>query len=121
MPNLSHSQETHSPLCARAQRENACHGRHDMGARLRDPPPPGCLPPSRRCSKFPFPLGRGPGTAMDYEAEYNNRALVPEHPQIFDRWAREAAAYRAEAVGEGRAELALAYGPLPRQTIDLFS
>jgi arylformamidase len=57
---------------------------------------------------------------MDYEAEYNNRARVPEHPEIFARWAREAAAYRAEAGGEGRAEQALAYGPLPRQTIDLF-
>jgi arylformamidase len=55
---------------------------------------------------------------IDYEAEYNNRARVPEHPQIFARWEREAAAYRAEATG--RAELGLAYGPTPRQTIDLF-
>lgn len=57
---------------------------------------------------------------IDYEAEYNNRARVPEHPEIFARWAREAAAYREEALGEGRAELGLAYGPSPRQTIDLF-
>ena len=55
---------------------------------------------------------------IDYEAEYNNRARVPEHPQIFARWEREAAAYRTEAAG--RAELGLAYGPTPRQTIDLF-
>ena len=27
--------------------------------------------------------------AIDYEAEYNNRARVPEHPQIFARWARD--------------------------------
>ena len=58
--------------------------------------------------------------AIDYEAEYNNRARVPEHPQIFARWDRDAAAYRAEAAGAGRAELGLAYGPTPRQTIDLF-
>jgi arylformamidase len=59
--------------------------------------------------------------AIDYEAEYNNRARVPEHPEIFARWGRDAAAYRAEAVAEGRAELHLAYGPSPRQTIDLFA
>ena len=58
--------------------------------------------------------------AIDYEVEYNNRARVPEHPQIFERWAREAAAYRDEASKEGRAELGLKYGPSPRQTIDLF-
>jgi len=56
--------------------------------------------------------------AIDYEAEYNNRARVPDHPQIFARWEREAAAYRAEAAG--RAELGLAYGTTPRQIIDLF-
>ncbi len=56
--------------------------------------------------------------AIDYEAEYNNRARVPEHPQIFARWERDAAAYRAEAAQA--AELSLAYGATPRQTIDLF-
>ena len=54
---------------------------------------------------------------IDYEEEYNNRARVPEHPQIFARWDREAAAYRAEARG---AEIGLHYGPSPRQTIDYF-
>lgn len=57
---------------------------------------------------------------MDYEAEYNNRARVPEHEQIFLTWAREAESYRAEALKEGRAELGLAYGDTPRQTLDLF-
>jgi arylformamidase len=56
--------------------------------------------------------------AIDDEAEYNNRARVPEHPQIFARWEREAAAYRAAAAG--RAELRLAYGPTACQAIDLF-
>jgi arylformamidase len=58
--------------------------------------------------------------AIDYEVEYNNRARVPEHPQIFERWVREGAAYRDEASKEGRAEIGLKYGPSPRQTIDIF-
>src|SRR5262249_26863154 len=58
--------------------------------------------------------------AIDYEVEYNNPARVPEHPQIFERWIREGAAYRDEASKEGRAEIGLKYGPSPRQTIDLF-
>jgi len=58
--------------------------------------------------------------ATDYEAEYNNRARVPDHPQIFARWERDAAAYRDAAKAAGRADLGLAYGPTPRQTIDLF-
>ena len=55
--------------------------------------------------------------AIDYEKEYDNRARVPEHPEIFARWQREAADFRAAAVD---AELGLSYGPSPRQTIDLF-
>ncbi len=58
--------------------------------------------------------------AIDYEVEYNNRARVPEHPQIFERWVREGAAYRDEATKEGRTEIGLKYGPSPRQTIDIF-
>src|SRR2546430_3819661 len=57
---------------------------------------------------------------IDYEAEYNNRARVPEHPQIFARWAREAEDYRAEAMKERRAELGLRYGSSLRQMMDLF-
>jgi arylformamidase len=54
---------------------------------------------------------------IDYEKEYDNRARVPEHPEIFARWQREGAAFRAAARD---AELELKYGPSPRQTIDLF-
>ena len=54
---------------------------------------------------------------IDYEKEYDNRGRVPEHPEIFARWQREAAAYR-EAARD--AELGLSYGPSPRQSIDLF-
>jgi arylformamidase len=58
--------------------------------------------------------------AIDWEVEYNNRARVPEHPQIFERWARDGAAYRDETSKAGRAEIGLKYGPSPRQTIDIF-
>ena len=55
--------------------------------------------------------------AIDYEKEYDNRGRVPEHPEIFARNERDAAAYRAAAAG---AELGLKYGPSPRQIVDLF-
>jgi arylformamidase len=55
---------------------------------------------------------------IDYESEYNNRARVPEHPQIFARWERDAAAYRA-AIAQARRP-AMRYGNTARQTIDLF-
>jgi arylformamidase len=54
---------------------------------------------------------------VDYEKEYDNRARVPEHPQIFARWDAEAAAYRATSP---KAEIGLSYGPSARQTIDFF-
>ena len=53
---------------------------------------------------------------IDLEAEYNNRARVPEHPVHIAGWQRDAAAYRAEA----RSELDLAYGPGERHRLDLF-
>ena len=59
-------------------------------------------------------------SGIDYEVEYNNRARVPEHEEIFARWTRDAELYRAEALKNGRAELGLSYGDTPRQTIDLF-
>jgi arylformamidase len=55
--------------------------------------------------------------AIDYEVEYDNRARVPEHQQIFDRWSAENATYRATARG---AELDLRYGSSERQTMDIF-
>ncbi len=57
---------------------------------------------------------------IDYEAEYNNRARVPEHPEIFARWTREGQDYRDETLKAGRAQLGLYYGDTPRQTFDLF-
>ena len=43
---------------------------------------------------------------IDYEAEYNNRARVPEHPAIIAGWARDAQAYR-----DLNPPLRIAYGP----------
>jgi arylformamidase len=56
-------------------------------------------------------------SGVDYEAEYNNRARVPEHPGIVEGWARDAASYRDAA--KGRHE-SLPYGDSDRQTIELF-
>jgi arylformamidase len=58
--------------------------------------------------------------AIDYEAEYNNRARVPEHEEIFARWTLEGEMYRADMLKRGRAELGLSYGDTPRQSFDLF-
>lgn len=58
--------------------------------------------------------------SIDYEVEYNNRARVPEHPEIFAGWVRDAAAYRDEATAQKRTELGIKFGPSTRQTIDLF-
>jgi arylformamidase len=54
---------------------------------------------------------------LDLEAEYNNRARVPEHPAIFARWTRDGGDFRAK---HASAELRLAYGRSAREHIDLF-
>src|SRR5206468_5371088 len=85
--------------------------------------------PCCQLSPHPSPLAarddreanRGRTMPIDYEAEYNNRARVPEHPEIFAHWAREAEDYRAETMKERRAELGLSSGSSLRQFIDLFS
>jgi arylformamidase len=61
-----------------------------------------------------------PVAAIDYEAEYNNRARVPEHPEIFARWAGDSEFFRAEMLKNGRAELGFCYGDTPKQYFDLF-
>src|SRR6202008_2427679 len=62
------------------------------------------------------PRRRGAVTAIDYEAEYNNRARVPEHPGVMAGWVRDAAAYR-----ERHPPRMLSYGPGERNRIDLFA
>jgi arylformamidase len=52
---------------------------------------------------------------IDYEAEYNNRARVPENPGLMAGWARDAAAYR-----ESYPPNKIAYGSGERHVIDFF-
>jgi arylformamidase len=56
--------------------------------------------------------------ALNLEAEYNDRARVPEHPAILAQMDIDAAAYRAKSPN---AEYGLGYGSSERQVIDLFS
>ena len=53
---------------------------------------------------------------IDYEVEYNNRARVPENPELMAGWARDAAAYR-----ETLAARRIGYGPGERHVIDVFA
>jgi arylformamidase len=55
---------------------------------------------------------------IDLEAEYNNRARVPEHPAVMAGWASDAAAYRQAC---GKRHTVLTYGSRLRQTIDIFA
>lgn len=54
---------------------------------------------------------------MDLPAEYNNRALVPDHAEIIARWHRDAAAYRLANSGQ----LDVSYGARPRNRLDMFA
>ena len=54
---------------------------------------------------------------MDLEAEYNNRARVPDSGAIIGQWARDAAAFRA---GWAASTLDIPYGEGARERFDLF-
>lgn len=53
---------------------------------------------------------------MDLEAEYNNRARCPDHPAVMGRWKAS-----AEAARTAHPPVEIAYGPGPRERLDLFS
>lgn len=53
--------------------------------------------------------------SLDLEAEYNNRARVPEHPAIIASWAKDSAAYR-----EAKPPRVVRYGDGERHTFDFF-
>lgn len=55
-------------------------------------------------------------SAADLDRQYNFRALVPEHPQFFERWT----AASADARKRLRCEIDVPYGAHPRERIDLF-
>ena len=50
------------------------------------------------------------------DTQYNNRARIPEHPQIFERWRSTSAEVRDSAA----TRLDLAYGTGPGETLDVF-
>jgi len=50
------------------------------------------------------------------EREYNNRGLVPQHPEYFARWERDSRYVRSTLSGH----LDLAYGPAERHRLDIF-
>jgi arylformamidase len=50
------------------------------------------------------------------DAQYNNRARVPDHAQIFKRWSESSALARERLPGR----LDLAYGDQPGETLDVF-
>ena len=52
---------------------------------------------------------------IDLEAQYNNRALVPDHPAVMQRWRETAEVARA-----AHAPVRIAYGPGEREVMDLF-
>ncbi|MCZ8171347.1 MAG: hypothetical protein O9272_06365, partial [Brevundimonas sp.] len=55
-------------------------------------------------------------TATANQFEYIDGQLRPSHPALFEQFA----AQNERAVSAGQPELDLAYGPHPRQTLDLF-
>ncbi len=58
--------------------------------------------------------------ALDYSADYNNRAHVTEFPQIVAKWQQDGAAFTRAMAEQGRAELDIRYGTTDRQYIDLY-
>ena len=50
------------------------------------------------------------------DTQYNNRARIPDHAQIFAEWSRASALARAQSP----CHLDLRYGPSPAQTLDVF-
>lgn len=54
-------------------------------------------------------------TAAEFEAAYNNRARVPDHPDILERWYAH-----SQKIVEATPPQTLDYGPSPRQKLDWF-
>jgi arylformamidase len=55
-------------------------------------------------------------TSEFVERGYNNRAAVPEHPQLFAEWAARSRA----TIAAHAPRLDVRYGPNPKETLDLF-
>ncbi|MFV0514062.1 MAG: alpha/beta hydrolase [Jhaorihella sp.] len=57
---------------------------------------------------------------IDWDDAFDNSGHVPGSDLLGERWAELAGAFRARALARGRADLDLAYGPRPRNRLDLF-
>ena len=58
---------------------------------------------------------------MDWDEAYDNSVgLPPGLPDLYGTWARDAAAFRAQMLMDGRADLGLDYGASSRQRVDVF-
>lgn len=57
---------------------------------------------------------------MDHDKAYNNVDHIPGGASYPDRWAEQAAAFRDRLEAEGRARLAVPYGPGEREAMDVF-
>lgn len=55
-------------------------------------------------------------TPQQLDHEYNARAAIPEHPQIFERWRAESRAVRNDL----RCETDYYFGPSPAESLDLY-
>jgi arylformamidase len=56
----------------------------------------------------------------ELDRQLNLRARWPEHPQYFERWARDSAAVRGRLAKGGDSRLDLPYGADPAETLDFF-
>lgn len=65
---------------------------------------------------MPSPTAAPPHDPAWLDAQYNNRARIPEHPQIFARWGRDSAQARAQL----HCQLDLPYGDGAGATLDVF-
>lgn len=54
--------------------------------------------------------------SQELEVEYNNRAAIPEHPEIFKNWQTQSEGYRSQS----NCRLDVAYGIGEREKLDLF-
>jgi arylformamidase len=55
-------------------------------------------------------------TPQELDEQYNARAAIPDHPEIFERWRAESRAARDEL----RCEADYYFGPSPAETLDLY-
>ena len=58
--------------------------------------------------------------SIDYAAEYNNRARIPDGDEILGRLRRGSVAYRERALARQPEDINVRYGATERQVIDLF-